>query len=400
MRNCYLLFLVIAMACQTTTNANKAYTDNQQEFKAFIKDLKDNFIYLDERKDVVDCIEQTYYPFVDTISRPYYKVLFYEQLLNELNDSHIHLNSNTGQSYRLYAPVYVAEQDGQFYVKNVFSSQWSSPSLKENILGAKVISFNNLALKQRIGVFATSCHDKNDQEAREWVANKILAGKLHEPRTLQLGLQSGDTIVVDIDQLIKKEEPTLLTSQLFGEVGYIRINNSLGNSSLVPVFDSTLNAMMDTRALILDLRNTVDGGNTDVAEPVMGRFILEETGYQVCENKSERYTRSITPKGDTYTKPLFVLAGRWTGSMGEGMAIGFDGMKRGTVVGTELHRLAGGMTTIPLKHSNFGFRLSVEKMFHLDGTPRERFVPAQYVEQSTVMEDEFLAHALRLAGSK
>jgi len=34
--------------------------------------------------------------------------------------------------------------------------------------------------------------------------------------------------------------------------------------------------MMNTKALIIDLRNTPNGGNTDVAEPIMGRLIQKQ----------------------------------------------------------------------------------------------------------------------------
>lgn len=396
MRNCHIFCIVMLVACQPKASQQKAETDNQQEFKAFVKDLRDQFIYLEEKEAIIDCIERTYYPFVDTVSQPYYKVLFYEQLFNELNDSHMNLNSNTGQSYRLYSPIYAVEQEGRFYVKNVFSSQLLASSIEENIVGAEIISFNEVAFGQSIDAFATSCHDKTDGQVREWLANKVLAGKRHEPRVLELQLLHGERVILDLDDLEERREGSVLTARLIGNVGYIRINNSLGDEELVATFDSTLNTMMDRKALVLDLRNTVDGGNTSIAEPIMGRFVTEETQYQVCENKNEKYSRSVLPTGTPYTKPLYVLAGRWTGSMGEGMTIGFDGMQRGIVIGTELHRLAGGMTTVQLRHSDFGFRVSFEKMRHLNGALREDFVPAEYVVQKSVREDEFLAHALRL----
>ena len=142
-------------------------------------------------------------------------------------------------------------------------------------------------------------------------------------------------------------------------------------------FDTTLDRMMNTDALILDLRNTPNGGNTDVAEPILGRFITEEQGYQICESHTDRYTRTVSPRLATYNKPVYVLVGRWTGSMGEGMAIGLDGMKRATIVGTEMNRLAGGIKTIPLLNSNFSFHIPIEKMYHLNGKLRETYVPQE-----------------------
>ena len=179
-------------------------------------------------------------------------------------------------------------------------------------------------------------------------------------------------------------------------MGYIRINNTLGNEALVSEFDQTLDKMMDTKALIIDLRNTPNGGNTEVAEPIMGRLITEKKGYQICENRDERYTKSIMPRKMTYTKPIYVLVGRWTGSMGEGMAIGLDGMQRATIVGTEMNRLAGGIKTIKLLNSNFSFHIPFEKLYHLNGTLRETFVPNDYVHQTSSIEDHHLTYAMKL----
>ena len=107
----------------------------------------------------------------------------------------------------------------------------------------------------------------------------------------------------------------------------------------------------------------------------------------------------MIPRGDTYSKPVYVLVGRWTGSIGEGMAVGFDGMNRAKVIGTEMHRLAGGMEPIKLLNSNFSFRISIEKMYHPNGTLRELFVPKEYVTQTTVYKDEFIDYAITLIKS-
>ena len=399
-----VFFLLLStLACQTrgtneqTGSQQVAESKNLQEFKAFIKDLRSEFIYLDEKKVIVDCIEKTYSPYVDTISHPFYKVLFYEQLLNELYDSHVHLNSNTDRSCRLNAPVYVEWRNDRFYIKNVFSSQLDY-QFDRNIIGAEVLSFNGTIFQKAVDEFATHCHDKNDPEVREWLGNKVLAGKYHEPRVVELKLPDGKELTLDIDRLIQRQESSLLTASVSNNIGTIRINNSLGNDGLVEAFDSVLNTMMDTRALILDLRNTPDGGITGVAEPMMGRFISEERGYQLCESKTESYTSTVVPVGKTYPQPVFVLAGRWTGSMGEGMTIGLEGMQRATVIGTEMARLAGGMKTVPLINSNFGFRISFEKMRHIDGSLREEYVPDHYVDQKSLLKDEWVAEAVRLIG--
>ncbi|MEO1610452.1 MAG: S41 family peptidase [Pseudomonadota bacterium] len=114
------------------------------------------------------------------------------------------------------------------------------------------------------------------------------------------------------------------------------------------------------------------------AQPILGRFISQRTAYQrtVFLNGSIR-DRKVKPSGSwTYEKPIVVLVGRWTGSMGEGMAIGFDGMGRGTVMGSDMAGLAGGTEAIKLKVTGLELRLPTYDLRHLDDTPRHNWKPA------------------------
>ena len=70
-----------------------------------------------------------------------------------------------------------------------------------------------------------------------------------------------------------------------------------------------------------------------------------------------------------------VLVNHWTGSMGEGLAIGFDATGAGTVVGTEMAGLLGATYHFELPHSKIGVNLPAERLTHVDGTPRENFRP-------------------------
>lgn len=65
--------------------------------------------------------------------------------------------------------------------------------------------------------------------------------------------------------------------------------------------------------------------------------------------------------------------------MGEGIAIGMDGMKRATIVGTEMARLVGATSTIKLPNTGIGVNFPTEKLFHVNGSPRERFIPPVHV---------------------
>jgi len=77
-----------------------------------------------------------------------------------------------------------------------------------------------------------------------------------------------------------------------------------------------------------------------------------------------------------YKSPVIVLVNHWMGSMGEGVAIGMDGMKRAGIVGTEMARLIGATSQIKLPNTKIGISFPTEELFHINGTAREKFITA------------------------
>ena len=66
------------------------------------------------------------------------------------------------------------------------------------------------------------------------------------------------------------------------------------------------------------------------------------------------WLEEVTPRRPfQYTRPVVVLADHWTGSMGEGVAVGFDALHRAVVVGTSLGQLNGSVQTITLDHTQY-----------------------------------------------
>ena len=108
----------------------------------------------------------------------------------------------------------------------------------------------------------------------------------------------------------------------------------------------------------------------------------------------------VSPRLKQYKKPLVILVDRWTGSVGEGIAIGFDGMKRADIVGSEMARLAGAVNGFSFKNLNFGYQIPTEKLFHIKGTPREKYVPANYVTQTRTDTDEILEKGMEIINKR
>jgi carboxyl-terminal processing protease len=88
------------------------------------------------------------------------------------------------------------------------------------------------------------------------------------------------------------------------------------------------------------------------------------------------------------TSNLAVLCDRWTGSMGEGMTIGLDALSRGAIVGTRMAGLCGATTTFTLPNSGIGVTFPTQRLYHLNGTPREKFAPRELVDLVQAQGDD------------
>ena len=379
----------------------------KEDLAEIISDITNDYIYLRDKEVNLDCIENQYGVFIDSIKLTSDKLLLFEYLLDEFYDSHLILNSNNSKSYRLYSPIYIKEVNEEFIIDNV----WIPNTINHNanIIGASITKFNGKEMKSLIDEFPTHCHDKSNQEIRNWIANKILAGKYNQQRTLELKLTDKSSYTINIDSLVLKEENSVLDFHQVDSIGVITINNSLGQSSLIQAFDSCMDSLLSAKGIILDLRNTISGGNTYIARAILGRFISKPLPYQkhwTVENYGDHqpivrsWVEYVSPRGKVFKKPLVIIVGRWTASMGEGLAIGFEGINRGIVIGTEMRKLAGAVEGFSFLHNNFGYQLSTEKLFHINGLERQNYIPQKVVVQTTVLKDEAMQIAIEHIQSK
>jgi carboxyl-terminal processing protease len=274
--------------------------------------------------------------------------------------------------------------------------------------GTVVVAIDRTPIADAVGARLGRLYPDSTAAARDWALRAVLAGRHHAGRLLQIE-EDGVSRTVDLPSAAQFEgagEP-LEASEIRSGIGYIRFNDSLGNSATVAAFDRALQAFRQTRGLIIDLRNTPSGGNSSVARGILGRFVEQEQAYQKhvlpSEGRDTGVLRSwlelVSPRGDfVYSKPVAVLVNRWTGSMGEGLAIGFDATGAGTVVGTAMAGLVGATMRITLPRTGFGINLPSERLYHVDGRPREAFLPAVLVDVARAHpeRDPFVEAALEV----
>lgn len=383
-------------------------TKYQKDFAFYWSTIHDNFAYFDVQRTNWDRVKTLYGPIADTLTSKGSFIRLLEKANNELYNGHISLNTNLPSSGRLIptgADFWVMYQNKEFIIAAVREGyNAESAGLKR---GMQITRFNDRPIDSAVRVLLPRAVTSYDERMYEYAANLLLAGT-HDTKRKITAISGGTTQVFYPDSLTNKTESgddTMMDYRVLDSgVGYIRINNSLGSMDLVQAFDKALDSLWNTRGLIIDLRETPSGGNTTVARAIMSRFIEKELPYQKHELPSDEkqygvrrsWLELVTPRGAIYKKPLVVLVGRWTGSMGEGIAIGFDGMKRARIAGDRMAGLLGAIYTYTLPETGIGVSVPAEKLFHVNGTPRERFLPS-FIEPDSAKQ---LALAIKLLKGK
>ncbi len=345
--------------------------------------LRDNYVYFDKKETDWNKVRELYRPRLAEVNSRTDFVTLLERVLDELYDNHTSLNTNLKTSSRLVPSgldLWAEWRQGRTVITQVrsgFSAEQAG--LK---VGMEIISINGVPVEEAVARRLPKSLKAITVDARNWALRAILAGTHDQPRIIAAKNRNGVVAIYQLDlptqttvdnyTYIPKVEWKMLPRQ----IGYIKINDLI-STEIVSQFDSALAGLRASRGLVLDLRDIPRGGNTDVAEPIMGRLIDRRMGYQqVVPLHEPKYIKEVSPGGDwTYKAPVVVLVNRWTGSMGEGIAIGLDGMKRATIVGTQMARLNGGIFNMQLPNTKIGVNYAGERLNHINGTPRENFVP-------------------------
>lgn len=336
------------------------------------------------------------------------RVAFIELLergLRELYDHHAHLGTSTRRSPRLVptqADLVAKWLDGRAIITAV---RPTSAAEKAGLRpGLEVLAIDDQALAAIVASIEPRFLSRPDPVAREWALQVALAGR-RDRDVRRVLARTGENVREFEFVFTSFQPPRLLSHRTVGTIGYIRIHNSLGQEALVKDFDAALSELTAVRTLVIDLRDTPSGGNSTVARGIIGRFVQEMLPYQRHELVSE-YRRTgirrvwneyVASRQTPFLQPLIVLVGPWTGSMGEGLAIGLNATRGAPVLGEPMAHLLGALNEIVLPHSKIPVRVPAEKLSHINGTPREAFVPRSIASFKATSVDVELNEAIDFA---
>lgn len=88
-----------------------------------------------------------------------------------------------------------------------------------------------------------------------------------------------------------------------------------------------------------------------------------------------------TPYSAITPAKVCVAGGRWNGSMGEGLMLGFDAIGA-TTVGSELAHLLGALSDDTIDGSAATVAIGTEELFTVTGLPRAAYHPQFYLART------------------
>ena len=319
-----------------------------------------------------------------------------ERLVFALGDHHAHLSTNDALSPRLVpsgASLWAEERAGQLVLTEVRAgSAARAAGLRE---GMVIASINGHAPADLAAPPATPA---KAAAMRAFAARVALAGTRTADATLVTA--GPQPMELRIELAARHDDPPVTVDWPRPDVARLRLNNSLGSAALPAAFDAAMADARRARTIVLDLRDTPSGGDSEFAKPLMAWFVQGRKPYQKHQRGRRTWLEQVQGRPDAWHGRLLVLVDHWTGSMGEGTAIGLRAAAGATLVGTQMAGLRGAIEGVDLPCMGITLRFPVERLFTVQGEPRELVQPDVPVDEAALatggLEDTILARALGL----
>jgi PDZ domain-containing protein len=308
-----------------------------------------------------------------------------EDRIASLADHHAITGSSFKDSWAIvptYADLWV-ERRGKDYV--ITAVKDGSPAAKARVAaGDRLVAIAGVPTEEAIAAFWKGLGLAVTPERADYAARVLAAGRRDRPRHLTIS-HGGTSRELTLPNLYSSEpDRPPLTVTHDGRRTVVRFNNSVGDQATIGAFDKVMAALPPNAPVVIDLTDTPSGGNTSVARALMSWFVSRPHGYQVHQLPSEeretgvvrQWIEQVLPRPGKFHRTLPVVkVGRWTGSMGEGIAIGFAALGA-RVEGTRMAQLKGAVYDFPLPSSGLVVKIPAERLYTVNGLPREQFRPS------------------------
>ena len=386
--------LIVGAAFGVCANAgDNLYADAAEQLDATIAE---NYAYLDElpdgelpKSDVLTAERKA-------VHDDRTLLVYAEKRLASLADHHAITGSSFRDSWAVvptYTDLWVVKEGDQFVVDAVRDG---SPAEDQGVaVGDNIIAINGLPVDRAVSSFWSVLGLPETQVRAEYAARVLVAGRRDRTRKITIKNRSGtvrELILPSMYNLDQGDRPPLSVCRSDVRT-VVRINNSLGDSRTIDAFDDAMRSVPEGDDLVIDLRDTPSGGNTTVARGIMGWFVTEPRGYQIHNRRAEQretgiarqWIEQVLPREGMYRAELpIIVVGRWTGSMGEGIAVGFAGLGA-EVRGTKMAGLKGSIEDLRPGETDLTVKLPTEMLLTASGLPREDFVPEPIHDKQLIL---------------
>lgn len=310
-----------------------------------------------------------------------------EDRIASLADHHAITGASFKDSWAIvptYADLWVTRHGNHYAIEAV---KPGSPAATSGIsVGDQLVAVGDVPTAEAVATFWSALGLAVTDERADYAARVLAAGRRDRPRDLTIA-HAGKIVRLTLPTLysLKQDKPPISVMREGGGSVRILINNVLGDQATIKAFDAAMASLPADAPIIIDLTDTPSGGNTSVARAMMAWFVDKPTAYQVHQLPAEeretgivrQWIEQVLPRAGKYhaAKPV-VRVGRWTGSMGEGLAIGFAAIGA-RVEGTTMAQLKGAVYDFPLPSSGLVVKFPAERLYTVAGQPREAYQPAQ-----------------------
>ncbi|SHF26718.1 carboxyl-terminal processing protease [Microbulbifer donghaiensis] len=388
-----LIFFIFLVGC---SHSNKF--DANSAWDELITTLRSEYAYIDRVNEDFDSVISNFHSkaLATTSKEEFIDVA--QSLLRNFRDPHLNLGPYDNDDFIVYptgSDIYAEIQASSVVIVDIKSD---SAAFEQGLRpGMTIKGVDGSTIDEAIEAVTGMPIERLSLAQKNYALNIALGGKRYQSRTLAVVNEDGEhsySLAPSYDSINRLKDGPAVSFRDIGGVGYIRFNNALGNNTSVDEFGNAISSLEQSQALIIDLRNTPSGGNTGVAEPILGHFTEAKRTYQRYRTQTPGRSYSeatlqqatVSPQSPLINKPFVVLAGRWTGSMGEGMTIGLDALGAKAVIGAPMADLLGGIKRIELNVSGAWLELGFERLYHVNGSYREDFIPDMPLNSADIDE--------------
>ena len=380
-----IALLLTALALETAPAPAPSPADYLADARALPDLIAANYAYLDAlpggvvpRSPVLDAEREAVHDH-DSLLR------YAEDMITALADHHGLTQDSFKDDWAIvpsYADLWIVHTGSAYVIDAV---KPGSPADRAGIRpGERLSAVDGTAIDAAVTAFWARLGLEPTGERAPYAARVLAAGRRDRARHLSVTGADGHTRDITLASLYAEapDLPPVTATTVRGGATTIRLNNDLGDTATITAFDAAMARVQPRAPVIIDLRDTPSGGNTVVARAIMGWFVTRATPYQVHNLPSEmrdtgiarQWIEEVLPRpGKYHPGPVSVRAGRWTGSLGEGLAIGFMALGK-SACGTAMAGLKGAVYDFDLPKTGLRVKFPAERLYTVKGQPREQVV--------------------------